>query len=822
LTKTSILVFFLSLSKDEILFRRLNYLTLIVVNVAGAALTFLNIFQCRPPRAAFTYPVPDKGTCTDIVTLYLSSAPVNIITDLAILLLPMPLLTGMRLPKKQKIILVATFSAGAFVAVVDVVRLAYLQNAAFARLSAQTGHTGDNNKEQRGDDFSWNAALSFMWSAVEVNLGLICACVPSLKPLFLRFLPSFIKDSSDVSLMDSNDDTSQSTVKKAAPAGNELTNPAAYRTADPKEKEGAYGGEGGFLDFLSGPWEERLMTRTATNAIKGSAVKSNFDFYTVDSTKNILKLSNSQSVRPVAIVTFLFFLWGFAYGLLDVLNSQFQRVVGTTPGEGLGLHAAYFGGYFVGPLTLGRFVLKKYGFKAAMITGLAVYGCGTLAFWPSSVLGSYEAFIVSNFIVGFGLSCLEIAANPYIALCGPLEYAEVRLNFSQGFQAIGTVLSPLLASRVLFKSVKSAPSLIQVQWAYLGLALFGWALALAFYYANLPEATDEELDELADRNLVANQTKAGPFRVIWVTLALGVSSQFFYVGAQEAVGRNFGDLFALAIPTRSSSDFITVGHTVFAVGRFLSAFLNYVLKPRWILLVLYIATMVSCVLAMNLSGDASVAAGQLIYLLQSGIFAVIYCIGLRGLGIHTKTGSAFMTAAISGGAIFPVIQAAVSKRRGVKYSFCVALASFAAGTVFAIYLNVVPAAKKQVDPVHEDRTARRNRRLARSQTNQSDASTDKNQFGLRGIIARRRRAKDENMPTAEHLEDGSPIRRDSPTSSMNGAESMDTEKIDFIKSPTPARLQEPSGIVGELKPWPPSPVEERKALKHDLVPWPGE
>ncbi|KAF7506173.1 hypothetical protein GJ744_012153 [Endocarpon pusillum] len=824
LTKTSILVFFLSLSKDELLFRRLNYLTLFAVNVAGGALTFLNIFQCRPPRAAFTYPVPGNSSCTNIVTLYLSSAPVNIITDLAILLLPMPLLTSMRLPKKQKIILVATFSAGAFVAVVDVVRLAYLQDAAFARLSDKTGQTGNTNQGERGDDFAWNAALSFMWSAVEVNLGLICACVPSLKPLFLRFLPSFIKDANDTSLRDSMDDAPPVVAKQTVPPGNELTNPAAFRAADPKEKNGAYGGEGGFLDFLSSPEDDASMTRTAANATKLATARSNFDFYTMNSTKNMLKLSNRESVRPVAIVTILFFLWGFAYGLLDDLNSQFHRVVGTSPGQGQGLHAAYYGGYFVGPLTLGRFVIKKYGFKASMITGLAVYGCGTLVFWPSSVLGSYVAFIISNFIVGVGLSCLEIAANPYIALCGPLEYAEVRLNLSQGFQAIGTILSPLLASRVLFKTVNSAPSLLKVQWTYLGIALFGWALALAFYYVNLPEASDEELDEQADKNFVANHTKVGPLRVIWVTLALGVSSQFFYVGAQEVVGNNFGGLFALATSRRSSSDYVTIGHTVFAVGRFLSAFLNYVLKPRWILLVLYLAAIISCVLAMNLSGDALIAAGQLIYLTESGIFAVIYCIGIRGLGIHTKTGSAFMTAAISGGAIFPVIQASVERSRGLRYSFCVAVAAFAAGIVFAIYLNLVPAAKKQVDPVHEDRTARRNKRLAKHHPNESDSvtSAQRNRFGLLGIIARRRRTKAENMPTSLHLEDGSPTRRDTSTSSANGADSMETEKIDFVRSPSPARVQGSSGVTADLEPWPPSPVDERQGLKHDLAPWPED
>lgn len=792
-----------------------------MVNVAGGALTFLNVFQCRPLRAAFTWPVPETASCTDIVTLYLSSAPVNIITDLAILLLPMPLLTGMRLPRKQKIILVATFSAGAFVAVVDVVRLAYLQNAAFARFSAQTEQTANINSG-RGVDFSWNASLSFMWSAVEVNLGVICACVPSLKPLFLRFLPRFIKDESDSSMKSVTEDSTKASAKKPA-AGNELTNPAAFRVADPSRQDEDYGGEGGFLEFLSSPVDEDMaMNRSTPNVTRIPTAKSNFDFYRMKNTKNMLKLSNRESIRPVAIVTFLFLLWGFAYGLLDVLNSQFHRVVGTTRQQDLGLHAAYYGGYFVGPLTLGRIILKKYGFKASMIAGLAVYGCGTLVFWPSSVLGSYEAFIVSNFIVGFGLSCLEVAANPYTALCGPLEYAEVRLNVSQGFQGIGGVLSPLLASRVLFKSAKSAPSLIQVQWTYLGLALFAWALALAFHYVKLPEASDEELAELADRNLVANHTKVGPLRVIWITLALAVSSQFFYVGAQEAVGTHVGALFTLAVPNRSSADFITIGHSVYAAGRFLSAFLNYLLKPRWILLVLYVGAIVSCALAMNLTGNASVIAAMVIYLFEAGIFSVIFCIGLRGLGNHTKTGSAFITSAISGGAVFSVIQSSIAEKRGIRYSFCVALAAFAGGTIFAIYLNLVPAAQKQVDPVHERRSARGHRRFATQQSVQSDDNEADNQFGLVGIIARRKSNKVYSNPTSEHVENGTPKRRESHIDWMTGAHNMDTE----ISSPSPSKpskLRKPSrSMKRDVKPWPPSPDEARRGLRHDLAPWPGD
>jgi hypothetical protein len=133
-TKTSILIFYLNLSKTQKVFRWATIATLVVVNVGGLALTVLNIVQCRPVNAAWASPVPASATCTNIVTIYLSSAPLNIITDLAIFFLPMPILTSMRLPRKQKIILVITFGFGVFVAIIDVVRIAYLQDAQRATL----------------------------------------------------------------------------------------------------------------------------------------------------------------------------------------------------------------------------------------------------------------------------------------------------------------------------------------------------------------------------------------------------------------------------------------------------------------------------------------------------------------------------------------------------------------------------------------------------------------------------------------------------------------------------------------------------------------
>lgn len=560
-TKTSIGLFYLTLASNQAIFKWLTITTLVVVNVAGIALTFLNIFQCHPVRAAFYQDVPRGARCTDIVTLYLSSAPVNIITDVALLFLPLPILTAMRMPRNEKIILIITFSFGWFVAVVDVVRIAYLQSASLARLQ------GDAMASRNRGDFSWVVSLSFMWSAVEVHVGIIVACVPGLKPLASRIFPNLlgkiksVKDRTATGLHGpghphwghhARHDTEKSLPngtspeKRPAPESTEhkdyavdlIRNPAGAR----QQTISAAGGEMGLMDFLTTPGDDPPRTNTAsttdTRRTRSGSITP-FDFVDIKNRKSIVKRNTKESMYPIAFVTVLFFLWGFAYGLLDVLNAQFQLIVGVSNGQAIALHSAYYGAYLIAPLTFGRIVFRKLGYKATFVVGLCIYGCGTLIFWPSAVLGSFPAFLISNLIVGLGIATLELAGNPYIALCGPPRYAEVRLNISQAVQAIGTVVSPLLAKHVLFKTVNDAPSLIDVQWAYLAIAFFVVILALGFFYLPLPEVTDEELQQVADKRGSINAQPVLGVRVIWVTLALGVLSQFCYVGGQEAVAGTF-------------------------------------------------------------------------------------------------------------------------------------------------------------------------------------------------------------------------------------------------------------------------------------------
>ncbi|KAF7719103.1 MFS-type L-fucose-proton symporter [Penicillium ucsense] len=730
--KTSILIFYLTLTRNNKIFQIANYVTLAVVNAAGFALTMVNVFQCHPFSASFVPGVPNGATCIDIVTLYLSSSPVNIVTDLAILFLPIPILTQMRLPFKQKVILVVTFSFGFFVAVVDVIRIAFLQRAAISKsLALETIHLQNNTDA----DFSWYASLSFMWSVVEVNISIICGCVPSLKPLVTRLMPKLIRDTGDPSTSPRSHyavNESPITVPpliagpspftrtpEASPSTSVGSKPsqAGSRSLSPRRRSRQTSDQPmDLLDFLTEPGHPigDVETNTRTSASYPPDITF-FDFVNMKTPASMLKLNNRESIPPIALATLLFFLWGFAYGLLDTLNTQFLRIVRLDAWHSLGLHCAYFGGYALGPLLVGRPVLKTWGFKATFITGLCIYACGALIFWPSAVLTSTVAFTISNFIVGFGLAVLETAANPFIALCGPQENSEIRLNISQGVQAVGSVLSPLLAQKVLFKAVKDVASLVDVQWTYLGIAFFDVLLAVAFYYLPVPEASDEDLEELANRRKHDNQTKVIGIPVVWLTLALGVWSQFFYVGGQEVLSTTLERFVSNADPSSSLTpfDYLTVGHSVFAAGRFLAAFVQWFIKPRWFLMASYLGVVVFTALSMRTSGSTAIIMTMFIYLFESGIFSTIFAISLRGTAQHTKTASAILATAISGGAFFPFAEYAVYLSHGQPYSWSILVSLFAAGAIFPLYLNFVPTAQKQVDPVPNEYLRRHRRKRSK-------------------------------------------------------------------------------------------------------------
>lgn len=752
--KASILVFYLSLSQNNRVFKWACILTLAVVLCGGFALTIFTAFQCHPPSAAYRFSPTLNASCTNILTIYLSSSPLNIISDLALLVLPMPILTGMRLPLKQKIIIVVTFSFGLFVAVVDVIRISQLQSADTYVLSA--GHHESSNNS--GEDFSWYASYSFMWTAIEVNLGIMCACVPGLKPLVARFAPHFIMSAASSKEPSAIDNTASMIQRQRVPSmqspgfgSRDFPSLAPLSTHEQSttENETEQVEEMNFMEFLtmpdmsqprspglpSEPYTPRPSRRNTrrdtmmTHATAGSrpGTPGFFDFVNMQGRKSMVQLNNRESVLPVTMVTLLFFIWGFEYGLLDTLNKQFQAVAGTSQGEGVALHSAYFAGYFAGPLLIGRFVLKAWGFKACYLVGLSIYACGTLIFWVAAVLTSFPAYVIVNFIVGVGLSILENGANPFISLCGPAQYAEIRLNLSQGFQAIGTVIAPLIADKTFARYTNDGASLINTQWAYLGIAFFTCFLAFAYYYVPLPEATDAELEDAAERVDNANHATLRGSRVIWYTLGLGILTQFCYVGGQEVYGTSFGTYMQTVRPGLNTADFMAIAHTAFAISRFSAAGLGFFVKPRYLLIFYYSGCIVFSALTTAYTGGKAVAFLVTVLFFEGPIFSLIYAQTLRGQGRHAKTAASLITAATSGGAVWPAIEFAVERGYGVRYALVVGIAAFAFGIVQPLVVSAVPSFRLLLDPISND--TRRKDSRKRGTSSSADSSGGGNGFG---------------------------------------------------------------------------------------------
>jgi MFS transporter, FHS family, L-fucose permease len=378
-----------------------------------------------------------------------------------------------------------------------------------------------------------------------------------------------------------------------------------------------------------------------------------------------------------------------------VLNAKFQTALNITAARAGGLQASYFGAYFIGPLTYSGWIVRRFGYRWTFITGLIIYGVGALMFWPSAVYESFGGFCGSLFIVGSGLSTLETSANPYIATCGPPRLSEFRLELSQSFQAIGSVVAPLLASRVFFKNT-DATDLSKVQWTYVGIAAFVFLLAVVFFFTPLPEVTDADMALQAEQcsDLTGYQEK--PLSKQY-KLFFGVAAQFCYVGAQVAVASQFirYSQESAGISESQASDRYAIGQALFAIGRFAAAGLFMFVKPRLVLLVFMTMIMVFIGAAMGVYGEGGVAMLSLVLFFESCIFPTIFTLSIRGLGRHTKRGSSWIVASVCGGALFPALTGLAADSMTYHKAMCVPLAGFFVSFVFPIYLNTV--CKRELD-----------------------------------------------------------------------------------------------------------------------------
>ena len=401
----------------------------------------------------------------------------------------------------------------------------------------------------------------------------------------------------------------------------------------------------------------------------------------------IFRSTLTFSVWAFILVTSLFFLWGFAYGLLDVLNKHFQNTLGITRTQSTGLQAAYFGiGYFAYSPVAGE-ILKRRGYKFAIISGLCLYSIGAILFWPvahfsigtNNPQAIFAGFVVCTAVIACGLATLEVSANSYVTVMPPHEIAGLRLQFSQSFNGVASFSGPLIASKYFFSGAH-ADDLTTVQYVYMAVAGLGLMVGLAFFFTKLPEVSEEALQAEAEALAHAQGGDSNLDKPFWKQTRpiTGFVAQFLYVGAQVTIGTfflNYTHDVAL-LKDSEGSQLLSYGLITFTVCRFIGVALLSVISAPILLAACALGALLMVILIGSLSGIGGVVCLIAVMGFESIMYPVIFVLGTTGLGRHTRRAAGLLVMGVAGGAVFPPMQGAISEGGKVKVSFFICIPCF--------------------------------------------------------------------------------------------------------------------------------------------------
>ena len=381
---------------------------------------------------------------------------------------------------------------------------------------------------------------------------------------------------------------------------------------------------------------------------------------------------------PFVLVTSLFFLWGLAHSILDVLNKHFQETMeGVGKTESALVQAVMYGGYFVMALPAGQ-IIKRYGYRAGVITGLLLYGIGALLFIPGGQLLSFPFFLFSLFVIGCGLTCLETSANPYVTVLGNAEGAARRINLSQSFNGLGWIVGPLIGGHFAF-AVGADKGSIAIPYAIIGVVVL--CVALVFAQVKLPEVQADE---------VAQTESAHATDSLWQhrNFVYGLIALFLYVAAQTGINSFFINYVTEHASVSNVNASLLLGFGgmgLFMVGRMGGSWLMLRVRAERVLLYCAVGATLAMAVLLSGAGVAGVAAFMLCYLCESIMFPTIFALALKGVGQHTKRASSFLIMSIVGGAIAPVLMGLIADHASMAMAFIVPLCCFVVIAAYAAH-----------------------------------------------------------------------------------------------------------------------------------------
>ncbi|MNK79117.1 L-fucose-proton symporter [compost metagenome] len=398
--------------------------------------------------------------------------------------------------------------------------------------------------------------------------------------------------------------------------------------------------------------------------------------------------SGKKYILPFILVVSLFFLWGMAHNLDSILIPHLKKACNLNNRQSTLIDTSVFFAYFLMAIPAG-IVLKKWGYKATMISGLLAFAFGAFLFVPAANNLSYITFLIALFIIGCGLTLLETSANPYAAVLGDPAKATSRLNLAASFNGLAAMVAPMIGGLFILSGKSHTKDQLaamtetsrnsyfleeaaSVKTPYISLGIILLVIAVIFYFIHLPEIKTKSID---------GEAKGSFFGALrHKHLKWAVVAQFFYVGAQVCVTSFFIRMAQQGggFDEKTAASYLAIYGLLFTVGRFAgTAILQFVSSSK--LLAIYaVISILLCLVAILGQGSYVVYALGGLGFFMSIMFPTIFALGIDGIGDDTKPGSSWLIMSIVGGAILPFGMGSLIDMYGdnIQIGYCIPLICF--------------------------------------------------------------------------------------------------------------------------------------------------
>jgi FHS family L-fucose permease-like MFS transporter len=406
-------------------------------------------------------------------------------------------------------------------------------------------------------------------------------------------------------------------------------------------------------------------------------------------TVSVSESGSAHHGRALAIVTTLFFMWGFLTALNDTLIPHLKQIFDLNYTKAMLVNFAFFGSYFIFAQPAAK-LIEAVGYKRTMIVGLAVMAFGVFLFLPAASVPSYPFFLAAQIILAAGVTALQVAANPYVTVLGPARTASSRLNLTQAFNSLGTTIAPYFGSVLILAGAGGLANLSRQQQAasvkmpYAGIGIALVLLAVAIALVNLPRLqTTQEFRTTGNAE--------NPLGSIWEHhhVWLGAIGIFTYVGAEVAIGsfliNYMGSPDLGAIPAATASKLVAFYWGGAMVGRFIGSAVLQRLRTGPLVGCFAIITSLLVITSTLTNGHVAVVTILLVGLFNSIMFPSIFTLGTAHMGPLTGKASGLLVQAIVGGAIIPVVQGVIADKVGIHHCFVLPLVCY----LFIIYYGFI-------------------------------------------------------------------------------------------------------------------------------------